>query len=320
MNMTDNRHPAGTSIGGQWAPGSAAEIDEDMTTGHPDADSLRERGGLGTGGYARVGQSHFLRSTRGLAVLSRIGDSRTNLTFFAEDPRGGTEMLERTFGSDDPDLPVVAAATQDKPLVPLDDEGRGIEAFTFGKTLDEALDDEETVRSHIESWAPASLGSFRDGVSDDEAMREGYRGYHRLAPDTEDLERAEHFVRTYDEDRILSERIPRLSDDEKSQLIETLRESDEDDDDDGVEDAASRLDVNSRIYETPFDPSRPPLRHIDEEFQESQEALGMGNNPDKVFAYTVRPSSSGSRIDQIFEVKKNEVGRPVVATHTNIGD
>lgn len=27
--MTDNRHPAGTSIGGQWAPGSAAEVDLD---------------------------------------------------------------------------------------------------------------------------------------------------------------------------------------------------------------------------------------------------------------------------------------------------
>lgn len=26
--MTDNRHPAGTSIGGRWAPGSAAEIDD----------------------------------------------------------------------------------------------------------------------------------------------------------------------------------------------------------------------------------------------------------------------------------------------------
>lgn len=27
--MSDNRHPAGTSLGGQWAPGSAAEIDDE---------------------------------------------------------------------------------------------------------------------------------------------------------------------------------------------------------------------------------------------------------------------------------------------------
>lgn len=27
--MSENRHPAGTSLGGQWAPGSAAEIDSD---------------------------------------------------------------------------------------------------------------------------------------------------------------------------------------------------------------------------------------------------------------------------------------------------
>lgn len=31
--MSENRHPAGTSIGGQWAPGAAGEVEHDLTGG-----------------------------------------------------------------------------------------------------------------------------------------------------------------------------------------------------------------------------------------------------------------------------------------------
>ena len=31
--MSTNRQPAGTSVGGQWAPGSASEVDDELTSG-----------------------------------------------------------------------------------------------------------------------------------------------------------------------------------------------------------------------------------------------------------------------------------------------
>ena len=33
--MSDNRHPAGTSVGGQWAPGAAGEVDDSLTGESP---------------------------------------------------------------------------------------------------------------------------------------------------------------------------------------------------------------------------------------------------------------------------------------------
>lgn len=315
----DNRHPAGTSLGGQWAPGSASEVDIEEI-GHEsrftDADALRRDGGLAVGGYARCGQSHFMRSSNGLAVLTRDSDSQTSLKFFAEDPRGDQELLESTFGPDDPDIPVIQAAVGDKPVVPFDDEGRWIETMRPGATLDETLDDEQAVRDHISAWAPSSLGSFRSGETLDSHLRLTGRGYYILEGDSEDFERAEHFVRNYDQDRYMAERVPKLSDSERADRITTLKESE---DHEAVDEAAADLDLDTRLHRTPYDPSRPPLRHVDPEFNESVEATQMADNPDKVFAYTVKPSSMGSEIDQVFEAAKNDSGRPVVKTYKNIG-
>lgn len=40
--MSGNRHPAGTSLGGQWAPGSAGEVDLDAFDADPDTDMSME--------------------------------------------------------------------------------------------------------------------------------------------------------------------------------------------------------------------------------------------------------------------------------------
>lgn len=318
--MSENRHPAGTSLGGQWAPGASAEVDDSVESADPgglnDAESLRQRGGLGVGEVARCGQSHFMRSSRGLAALTRISDSRTSLHFFADDPRGDRDLLDSTFGPNDPDVPVIQAAVNDKPVVPIDEEGRGIETIHADRTLDEVLDDDQAVRDHITAWSPSSLGSFNEGESLDGALRRTGRGYYVLEGDSEDFERAEHFVRNYDSDRRLAESIPKLSNQQRAELINTVKNSH---DDEEAEEAANDLTLDSTLHRTPYDPSRPPLRHIDDEFNESSEAAGMGDDPSKVFAYTVKPSSRGSEIDQVFEVVKNDVGSPVVKTHKNIG-
>ena len=52
-DMSINRHPAGTSVGGQWAPGASGEVDVDLDAGSPSID-LEEDGhyefGHGDGG------------------------------------------------------------------------------------------------------------------------------------------------------------------------------------------------------------------------------------------------------------------------------
>lgn len=40
--MSDNRHPAGTSVGGQWAPGGAAEVDDVDSTEIEDPENQPE--------------------------------------------------------------------------------------------------------------------------------------------------------------------------------------------------------------------------------------------------------------------------------------
>lgn len=84
MGMSENRHPAGTAVGGQWAPGSYAEIDLDDalddTFGfepEPEHDHSDGTLGIGTPGAAIGFTPRDLPTARkvgDMAILNDVGD------------------------------------------------------------------------------------------------------------------------------------------------------------------------------------------------------------------------------------------------------
>lgn len=93
--MSDNRHPAGTSVGGQWAPGAAGEVDDmlDETFDTPIAtesesalqattpirESGRDVGRVGPGEVVSVdgGRAYMLGGSRGVVAATKSGDGYT---------------------------------------------------------------------------------------------------------------------------------------------------------------------------------------------------------------------------------------------------
>lgn len=89
--MSENRHPAGTSIGGQWAPGSASEIDDELYDGPYDiyderGNPVADEGRRGSTGDANLDET-----------LERIG------VYSHRDCPGLAEAWARKYGTtDDP--------------------------------------------------------------------------------------------------------------------------------------------------------------------------------------------------------------------------
>ena len=83
--VSESRHPAGTSVGGQWAPSAAGEIDDmlDETFDSPETESPTEFRDSGSdvgrvepGEVVRIdeGRAYVLGGSRGLVAATKTGD------------------------------------------------------------------------------------------------------------------------------------------------------------------------------------------------------------------------------------------------------
>ena len=320
--MSTNRHPAGTSVGGQWAPGSAGEVEDGLGVSRYEAElvDLAEEVGLnrgktavGTGDLRRAGQTWAMGTSRGLLSLHRDEDGKTSMRAFVRDhgPDGSDEAWE---GVDEEVSEVVYnidGYAEESPLVPVPGDLHGLEVSgsLYDDPEHDPFEDEERVREHFQTWAPAEVGTSRTDISEADMMRQDSTGYWRLSADSEAFERAEHFTRNYDMDRVEAAMAPALSNQERTALIDTIKTSP---DEDAVDDAAADLTRDDRLHRVPYDASRPALRPIDHTSALGRLAESKARDGGKAFAYTA--DASGTGVGQVFSVVKNDAGRPVVLT------
>lgn len=170
--MSDNRHPAGTSIGGQWAPSAAGEVDDmlDETFDQPVTESRTEFRDAGTdvgrvevGEVVRVngGRGYLLGGSRGIVAATKTDDGYTVREYvFAEQATPDNysnpdiDVLESTRPdgmninlSHDPNTPGYAAKSSQAP-------------FLHGEDFD---DDPE---GSLRSFASPYIGSTDPGQTD----------------------------------------------------------------------------------------------------------------------------------------------------------
>lgn len=106
--MSQQRHPEGTSVGGQWAPGASGEVDMDLDEGGLDVSGDRAvyTGDSGEWEYRETGEGVYTRE------CSRCGGEGQLIQFTQRDGSGGTCFKCSGSGTEgDPvgDLDAVAA-------------------------------------------------------------------------------------------------------------------------------------------------------------------------------------------------------------------
>lgn len=275
--MTENRHPAGTSVGGQFAPGASDEVEIPNPVFASDSQDLAE------GQMVRVGDSYVLRGTRGLTVLSRRSPEEVAaISTYVFDDQGsdGDEEISRLSG------------------------GRGLSLTPETKRVFERdhdasdFDDADLVRAHLEKWSSPDVGST-DGSSDLDVLRKRHSGPFVLGDEADSLH-AQKFVADYDGLGARARR-GRPSPERFADLDRRAQKGSANDADD--------VEAIEETFGVPFDPQRPPLRFIDEGSRESTEAQSHTEMPGTAFAYT---RGSAGEIDQVFSVGRNDFGDPTI--------
>ena len=85
--MSINRHPAGTSVGGQWAPGAAGEVDMDLLTESPE-EEVKHAAFVGSSDQRAIVAAEeraLARSSRAVAASLREQYPNARYATFAED-------------------------------------------------------------------------------------------------------------------------------------------------------------------------------------------------------------------------------------------
>lgn len=282
--MNTNRQPAGTSVGGQWAPGASGEVEDSL-------DAPVEATGLGyrdmsIGQTERFDSRTWVSKTgNGLAVLTLDDDGEgTTTRYYVSDDRAADDSHLGDSHADE----VASQLYGGRGLSRVDHTERGL----TGDSDD--FEDPWRVNSHLITWAPASQGRVSVEFGDDR-MREIGAGGHRFA-DSEKMEVANNFITAYDQDAILARRIPPLTDEQRQARIDVIRTTNDEFD---MNQAADDLELDDRLHRAPFDSTRPPLHAFDPSSPASHEAVSKSDNGANVFAHT---SDLDGTITQVFSL------------------
>lgn len=280
--MSINRQPAGTSIGGQWAPGAANEVDDSLET--PEAGYQD----MSVGQTQRFDSRTWVSKTgTGLAVLTLDDDGEgTTAHYYASDDRANDDSHLGDSHADQ----VASQLSGGRGFSAVDHTERGLKLSEDGRDFEHP----QRVIDHLITWAPASLGRVGP-VFGEERMREIGAGGYRFA-DSEKTETADHFIRSYDQDAMLARRIPPLTDEQRQARIDVVRTTNDEFD---MNQAADDLELDDRLHRTPFDASRPPLHVFDPSSPASHEAVSKSSNGANAFAHT---SDLDGNITQIFSL------------------
>ena len=280
--MNKNRQPAGTSIGGQWAPGASAEVDDDLSV---DASQTTPYQDMSVGQTSRFDERTWVSKTgKGLAVLTLDDDGEgTTTRYYVSDDRAADDSHLGDSHADE----VASQLYGGRGLSQVDHTERGL-------TPGDDFEDPWRVNNHLITWAPASQGRVSVEFGDDR-MREIGAGGHRFA-DSEKMEVANNFILSYDQDAMLAKRIPALTDEQRRAKTQFIRTSADVLD---MNQAADDLELDDRLHRTPFDSTRPPLHAFDPSSPASHEAVSKSDNGANVFAHT---SDLDGTITQVFSL------------------